>query len=35
VWCLALGNSTMAELRLPVANGGLARTAAETILAQL
>ena len=35
LWCLALGNSTMAELQLPVANGGLVRTAAETILAQL
>ena len=35
LWCLALGNSTMAELHLPVANGGLVRSAAATILAQL
>ena len=35
LWCLALGNSTMAELQLPVASGGLVRTAAEALLAQL
>jgi AcrR family transcriptional regulator len=35
LWCLALGNSTMAELQLPVASGGLVRTAAEGMLERL
>ncbi|MFD1373291.1 TetR/AcrR family transcriptional regulator [Actinoplanes sichuanensis] len=35
LWCLALGNSTMAELQLPVASGGLIRTAAEQLLERL
>ncbi|BBH71428.1 hypothetical protein ACTI_81130 [Actinoplanes sp. OR16] len=35
LWCLALGNSTMAELQLPVASGGLIRTAAEGLLERL
>ncbi|WP_213008069.1 TetR/AcrR family transcriptional regulator [Paractinoplanes toevensis] len=35
LWCLALGNSTMAELQLPIAGGGLVRTAAESLLDQL
>ncbi|MEV6342686.1 TetR family transcriptional regulator [Actinoplanes sp. NPDC051851] len=35
LWCLAMGNSMMAELRLPVASGGLVRTAAESLLEQL
>ncbi|MEU8243023.1 TetR family transcriptional regulator [Actinoplanes missouriensis] len=32
LWCLAMGNSMMAELQLPVASGGLVRTAAEALL---
>ncbi|MBB2944330.1 AcrR family transcriptional regulator [Actinoplanes lutulentus] len=32
LWCLAMGNSMMAELQLPVASGGLVRTAAEGML---
>ncbi|XVU21113.1 TetR/AcrR family transcriptional regulator [Actinoplanes sp. CA-054009] len=35
LWCLALGNSTMAELQLPVASGGLVRTAADALLERL
>lgn len=35
VWCLALGNSMMADMRLPIAGGGLSRTAAEALLTPL
>lgn len=35
VWCLAMGNSMMAELQLPVASGGLVRAAAEALLERL
>ncbi|WP_328477478.1 TetR/AcrR family transcriptional regulator [Actinoplanes sp. NBC_00393] len=35
LWCLAMGNSMMAELQLPVASGGLVRTAGEALLERL
>ncbi|WP_198170474.1 MULTISPECIES: TetR/AcrR family transcriptional regulator [Actinoplanes] len=35
LWCLAMGNSMMAELQLPVASGGLVRAAAESLLERL
>ncbi|MEU4421997.1 TetR family transcriptional regulator [Actinoplanes sp. NPDC024001] len=35
LWCLAMGNSMMAELQLPVASGGLVRAAAEGLLERL
>jgi AcrR family transcriptional regulator len=35
LWTLALGNSAMAELQLPIASGGLVRIAAEALLDQL
>jgi len=35
LWCLAMGNSMMAELQLPMAAGGLIRTAGETLVEQL
>ncbi len=35
LWCLAMGNSMMAELQLPVASGGLVRAAAEALLERL
>jgi len=35
LWCLAIGNSMMAELQLPAASGGLVRAAAESLLERL
>ncbi|SHN20125.1 TetR/AcrR family transcriptional regulator [Cryptosporangium aurantiacum] len=35
LWCLALGNSMIGDLGLPVASGGLVRTAADALLDQL
>ncbi|BCY12793.1 TetR/AcrR family transcriptional regulator [Actinoplanes sp. L3-i22] len=35
LWCLAMGNSMMAEMQLPIASGGLVRAAAEALLERL
>ncbi|GAA4957182.1 hypothetical protein GCM10025331_54240 [Actinoplanes utahensis] len=35
LWCLAMGNSMMAELQLPAAAGGLVRASAESLLERL
>ncbi|MDI6103459.1 TetR family transcriptional regulator [Actinoplanes sp. NEAU-A12] len=35
LWCLAMGNSMMAEFQLPAASGGLVRAAAEALLERL